>query len=144
MSGVTKILVIAHGTPEILGCQSRVWLSNSNGDVLYRGAIRVEPNPYDPQDPTIGWDQKYFRLAAGIYSWQMYNSPKHGRVPMLIGEVPGCGSKKTGTYIEFHPEESDEWPGSAGCQTIPKRDWPEFISHFEKNDFGFYELERTL
>ena len=141
---VTKIHAIAHGTPDNGGYVSRVWLYNGD-DVIYHGPCRVEPNPFDPNDPKIRWDQKpYFRLAAGTYQWTMYDSPKHGRVPLLIGEVPGCGSKPTGTEIEWHCAESWSWSGSAGCQTIPTTDWPEFIKCFEPNDSGIYVLERTL
>jgi hypothetical protein len=141
----------AHGIPERIGFFDRYYLDDSNGICIAHGAIRTDPNPYrhELDGTTTPWDSvPYFRLAAGTYSAAKYDSPKHGDCILLAegNSLQGCGSKKHGDWIEIHiaglNSENRDWPGSAGCLTIPWADWQEFIDHFAYNESITIILER--
>ena len=119
---------------------------------LYRNSCRIDPNPFVP---TTGekWHTAYVRISADEYLWEVYQSPKHGKVLLLRNrngglEIASYGTTKaSGSYIEIHVASggiNPEWAGSMGCITLPKPFFKSFIALFNDKEQGTLTVVRPI
>jgi len=112
-------------------------------DMLHCGPASCCPNPFRPSDHK-SWDKTYGYIALGTYAWELWNSDKYGDC-ILINQGGRCESRIPNINhnnelwsdeLLIHSGWSDSWRGSAGCITIPPKNWDNFISNFDTGDKG--------
>lgn len=113
---------------------------NGNPVIVYNCA-RTWPNPYKPQTKKT-FDLSYGVIALGNYKAICVIHEKYGKCLLINnGEnipaaLPNVNHNNLHIIAEafVHCSDSDTWPGSAGCLTIMKSKWPDFISYFNKGE----------
>lgn len=119
-----------------------------DGELVWRGPFRVCPNAYHP---TSGepWHRVYGFLAPGRYPFVFIYHPTLGP-SLLLNEGkrvasrtpnPNHGGKRYLEEVLVHTGgtgKNSDWPGSAGCPTVPKNHAEAFFSEFRPGDAGTF------
>lgn len=138
-------------------------IDDTNGMEIFKLSPWFGTNP-NPINPTTGkkWKDCYAQLAAGKMTYICRVTEKHGKCLVLnvTRAFPAggpCGTTNSNKNPEtLHPGaseayccqihrgfrggEENPWRGSEACQTVAPEKWDEFISHFELNETGIYQL----
>jgi hypothetical protein len=148
-----KIKIFCNSSPEnpATGYPDTLLLVDKANQVLDVRHCRTAPNPFRPSD-SKPWEQAYGWLAIGTYTWTVYMSDKFGKC-LLINDGGICRSRTPNVNhngqlilkrILFHEGgfkcKNPDWPGSAGCMTMHRKQWYDFINHFHPEDHGELEI----
>lgn len=144
------VTFLVNSTPErpALGYGDYV-VVESDEALLFGSHASTCPNPYRLNDhgSAVPWKLIYDWIADGEYQWQCIQHDKYGKCLLINGggEVASRnpvknkdGSVFTGVFVHVggHNSKNPDWRGSAGCLTIPRDYWPEFIACFEIGETG--------
>jgi hypothetical protein len=96
-------------------------------------------------DHIVMWDSTYGKIACGQLRGQIVRHTKYGKCILIKngGAVPAIIPRRKYDWhfqmkeIFIHPSDKDklsgdniDWRGSAGCPTVRKFQYPDFISNF--------------
>jgi len=126
-----------------------LFLAMSDGHLRAAGPCRTGPNYRQPEQYGGGsWMLSYGLLAPGHYIYECLNHRKFdkcliinggGRCPSVVPNPKHDGELwMSGVFV--HCGISNDWPGSAGCQTLAPEWYTPFISLFSIGDKGKLEL----
>jgi hypothetical protein len=121
-------------------------LSDERGDEVWRGPMRVWPNPFDP-DTHEPWYVSYGCVAPGSYPFAYYVSKKNGPSLMLNKAKavptrypnPTHNGRLFAKAVAVHAGgqgKNRDWPGSRACITVCPTHKDAFFSFFRAGDTG--------
>ena len=84
-------------------------------------------------------DSVYGKLAPGTYNGQVVMHVKYSKCILINNGlvVPSTNQRRKYDWrwemkeIFIHPSETDTWRGSAGCPTVKRSQYPQFIANFK-------------
>jgi hypothetical protein len=124
--------------PSVPGFPDPVVFYDIDQTVLETAEGRSTCNPKNPKNGEASeWDLKYAVVAPGVYNAE-YNYDAGGRLCFIINgghDIPTIlpaarhSWKSFADGIECHCSDTEVWPGSAGCLTIRKSQWPRITQH---------------
>lgn len=119
------------------------------GDALtWHGACRTWPNLYRPSD-RAPYPDAYGVLDVCECACVVMHHGKYNKCVMLASgcELPALlpnpnqNGRKIIGEVFIHCGDSETWPGSAGCITVPPGDWREFLAMLSIGDYGTFHLQ---
>lgn len=118
-----------------------VTVFDDDGNMVYTTPFaKTTPNgvkPKSPKSKSSCWDAWYGCIALGTYNGLCDEDDEHGKCIRLLGDIPTILPNPAQKFwhvargILIHSSESNTWAGSAGCITVRKSEWKQFITHFK-------------
>lgn len=140
--GPTIIMVEGANNDPTYG--AKVYIMNNEGQVkVYEGSTL--PNPYRPNNPEITGTDAYPTVRSGIYPYSVglhqdtYKAIRVNSGNPVPTTAPNPNNKdqlSQAEGINVHKGQKSDWRGSAGCFTIKREQWDDFIRQFKNEDKG--------
>lgn len=149
-SAMKKVIFKVNSTPDSpeLGYGDYVEVMQGK-ECLFGSHASTCPNPYktNRQGKQIPWKILYDWIANGEYQYECIVHYRYGKCLLINGggEVASRNPVKnpdgsTFTEVFVHVGgfncKNDRWRGSAGCPTIPRDYWMQFVDCFEVGEQG--------
>lgn len=123
-----------------------------DGELQWSGHCSTCPNPFVPTKPNIKWDKYYPWIAPGRYTFHCVKSKKYGKC-LVVNHGGNVASRVPNhrhsnrhimreclIHLGGHKCKNPDWRGSAGCITLHKNQWFDFIRLFKIGHHGILEV----